>query len=339
MKDDWKKLVYEDVDFDGEITPYDIMENDENLRRAMEKPDVHSSYYDENDDIDDDFFDEFERKDDDDIDEDFLDDSEEDEDFDVNPIEEDEVCDFSETDESEEAGGISLTFSLSFEEPERTKPTTGAWKYYDEGWDSWDFAQALIDKYPELARHYKSGSDEILPKIVSDTYVISPEKAFEYLTWLWEFFPASILNEKEREFDNPSYQCRAYLIWWLIVDNEEAEAPELLDFVCKESTIKAAFYESVHEEHDLLVVKNYMAFLCDRKKFTEAITVYNAFKKGQVGKYSERDLADLWDDIFVLNLNEVPVSMEIYDFLEEEVNSLLPYSKRAVKNFARVYLE
>ena len=37
MKDDWKKLIYEDVDFDGEISDYDIMENDENLRKAMEK--------------------------------------------------------------------------------------------------------------------------------------------------------------------------------------------------------------------------------------------------------------------------------------------------------------
>ena len=82
-----------------------------------------------------------------------------------------------------------------------------------------------------------------------------------------------------------------------------------------------------------------MAFLFDRKKFAEAIMVYKAFKKGQEGKYSERDLADLWDDVFVLNLNEVPVPMEIYDYLEEEINSLLPYSKRAIKNFARVYLE
>lgn len=319
MKDDWKKLIYEDVDFDGEISDYDIMENDENLRKAMEKEVEYIPYDEDEDDFDDDDLDEsldeigddYEEK----LDDDFV------------------------AEENDGGSGISLTFSLSFEEPDRTKPTTGAWKYYDEGWDSWDFAQALIDKYPELVRHYKSGSDETLPKIISDTYVMSPEKAFEYLTWLWNFFPASILNEKEREFDNPSYQCRAYLIWWLIVDNEEEDAPELLDFVCKESTIKSVFYESIHEEHDLLVVKNYMAFLFDRKKFAEAIMVYKAFKKGQEGKYSERDLADLWDDVFVLNLNEVPVPMEIYDYLEEEINSLLPYSKRAIKNFARVYLE
>ena len=37
MKDDWKKLVYEDIDLDGKITDYDILENDEILRRAMEK--------------------------------------------------------------------------------------------------------------------------------------------------------------------------------------------------------------------------------------------------------------------------------------------------------------
>lgn len=54
MKDDWKKLIYEDVDFDGVISDYDIMENDENLRKAMEKEVEHVPYDEDEDDFDDD---------------------------------------------------------------------------------------------------------------------------------------------------------------------------------------------------------------------------------------------------------------------------------------------
>ena len=49
MKDDWKKLIYEDVDFDGEISDYDILENDDNLRLEMEREEVPSSDYEEDD--------------------------------------------------------------------------------------------------------------------------------------------------------------------------------------------------------------------------------------------------------------------------------------------------
>ena len=174
MKDDWKKLIYEDIDLDGKITDYDILENDEILRKAMEK-EPYTSTLDEDYESED-----FDDDEDEDVEEDFLEDS----DFD----EDDEETDLNDD------SGVSFTLSFSVAEPKRTKPTDGIWKYFDESWESWDFAQALIDHFPGLAKHYESNSDETLPKIILDAYKIEPSRAFKYLRWLWETFPFEIFS-------------------------------------------------------------------------------------------------------------------------------------------------
>lgn len=312
MKDDWKKLIYEDVDFDGEISDYDILENDDNLRLEMEREEVPSSDYEEDDGC----------LDEDEIDgEDYFD-----EEF------------YEETDDGYWGNREEISIPLTFveDEPKKTKPRTGVWKYYDAMDNSWDFVQALIDYFPEVAQNYKCDNTH-LAKIVADTYAISPKKAIEYLNWLWEFFPSSILNQREKEFDNPSYQCRAYLVWYLIT--QEEETPELYNFVCSDKVIENIFIESIFEKNETVTIKSFLTYFIGKRNFDVAIKAYNSYKNGQEGNYSEQDLADLWDDIFVISLDEVSVPKKIYDFLNMEINSLMPYSKRAVKNFARVRLE
>ena len=323
MKDDWKKLIYEDIDLDGKITDYDILENDEILRKAMEK-EPYTSTLDEDYESEDYESVDFDDDEDEDVEEDFLEDS----DFDEDDDEETDLNDDS---------GVSFTLSFSVAEPKRTKPTDGIWKYFDESWESWDFAQALIDHFPGLARHYESNSDETLPKIILDAYNIEPSRAFKYLRWLWETFPFEILKEvKEDAFDHPTYKSRAMLVFRLIIENDEENSNDLLKFLCENKTIKAVFYESLIEKHEKIVALDYLKFLLERGKYKEALQVYQAYKEGQDGRISEQDLSDLWDDLFVLCLSEEKIPLWMHEFLQKELLSFKPYSNRAIKSFAKI---
>ena len=323
MKDNWKKLIYEDVDLDGKITDYDILENDEMLRKAMEKEPYAST-------LDEDY--ESEDDDEEDLDEDF------DEDFlEETDLDEDGSEDVNEEDFGLDDNGVSITLSFSFAEPKRTKPTDGIWKYFDESWESWDFAQALIDHFPGLARHYESNSDETLPKIILDAYSIEPSRAFKYLRWLWETFPYDILKEvKDGAFDHPTYKSRARLVFRLITENEKEKSNELLNFLCENKTINAVFYESLIEKHERIVALDYMQFLLQRSKYKESVQVYKAYKEGQAGRISEQDLSVLWDDLFVLYLDEEKIPLWLHEYVERELQSFKPHSNRAIKRFAKV---
>lgn len=314
MKDDWKKLIYEDVDLDGKITDYDILENDEMLEKELEKEpyastldeDYESEDYDDDEDVEDDFHEgtDLDEDDDEELDEGCLD--------------------------LNDDSGVSITLSFSFAEPERTKPTDGIWKYFDESWESWDFTQALIDHFPGLAKHYESNSDETLPKIILDAYNIEPSRAFKYLRWLWETFPFDILKEvKDGAFDHPTYKSRARLVFRLITENEKEKSDELLNFLCENKTINAVFYESLIEKHERIVALDYLQFLLQRRKYKESVQVYKAYKEGQTGRISEQDLSDLWDDLFVLYLDEEKIPLWMYEY---------PFCK-GNKNFRAIFVK
>lgn len=187
---------------------------------------------------------------------------------------------------------ITLTFSLV--EPKRTSPTTGVWNYYDESFDLWDFAQALIDEFPELAEDYESGSDSTLPNIVIETFEIDRPRALKYLKWLWTTFtPEYFKGEKESPWHRHSYKCRGALIYRLINENDLDDG---LYKILKndEDFIKAAFYEGIADKHDYELVKEYMGLMFKKNDFDAGITIYNHYLKGHQGRYSDNDLGKLW---------------------------------------------
>lgn len=194
--------------------------------------------------------------------------------------------------------------------------------------------------WPKTAKgifKYESNSDETLPKIILDAYSIEPSRAFKYLRWLWETFPYDILKEvKDGAFDHPTYKSRARLVFRLITENEKEKSNELLNFLCENKTINAVFYESLIEKHERIVALDYMQFLLQRSKYKESVQVYKAYKEGQAGRISEQDLSDLWDDLFVLYLDEEKIPLWLHEYVERELQSFKPHSNRAIKSFAKV---
>lgn len=193
---------------------------------------------------------------------------------------------------------ITLTFSLA--EPKRTKPTTGVWKYYDESWDLWDFAQAMIDAFPELAEDYESGSDSTLPNIITETFEIDRPRAIKYLKWLWSTFtPDYFKDEKESPWCRHSYKCRGALIYRLLIENEEDYGLYKL-LKNDEAFIKAAFYEGIADKHDYELAKEYIGLMLAKNDFDAAQTMYNHYLKGHQGRYSDNDLGKLWLDLIYM---------------------------------------
>ena len=175
--------------------------------------------------------------------------------------------------------------------------TFGIWKYYDESWDLWDFAQAMIDEFPELAEDYESGSDLTLPNIITETFEIDRPRAIKYLKWLWSTFtPDYFKDEKESPWCRHSYKCRGALIYRLLIENEEDYGLYKL-LKNDEAFIKAAFYEGIADKHDYELAKEYIGLMLAKNDFDAAQTMYNHYLKGHQGRYSDNDLGKLWQDL------------------------------------------
>ena len=125
-----------------------------------------------------------------------------------------------EMDAEKDGDSATITLSFSVAEPIRKKPTDGVWKYYDEDFDGpWNYDQALIENFPELAEDYEPNvSDSTLPDIIIETYEINHERTIKYLKWLWNTFTADLfVNEKDSVWGRQSYKGRGMLIDRLIM--------------------------------------------------------------------------------------------------------------------------
>lgn len=206
----------------------------------------------------------------------------------------DEEC---EEDGRDSVGTITLSFSVA--EPKRIKPSVGVWKYYEESFGgSWNYDQALIENFPELAEDYEPNiSDNTLPNIIIETYEIDHDRAVKYLKWLWKTFtPDLFVNEKDSVWERESYKGRGLLIYRLISENEDSE--ELYKLLKGDvEFIYAAFRDCVHKKHQYELVKNYMLVMVRNNDASAAKLVYNAYLEGQKGRYSDKDLGNLWEDM------------------------------------------
>ena len=188
--------------------------------------------------------------------------------------------------------GIRLTIT----EPQRTAPTEGMWKYYDENWKSWDFAQALIDSFPELAPDYESNSDNTLFNIIRETYETDKVRAVNYLCWLWRNFPREFFaDEQDSAFKRPSFQCRGYLIEVLMIWNENDAF--LYEQLKSDAFLQAAFVDGIVEKHDEYFPATYIKYLLSFNDFASAEKAYKLFLEGQKGRYGVTDLCKMWDEV------------------------------------------
>lgn len=192
-----------------------------------------------------------------------------------------------------------VTLSFSVVESKRAKPSVGVWKYYDENFGgSWNYDQALIENFPALAQDYEPNiSDETLPNIIVETYEIDHDRAVKYLKWLWKTFAPDLFdNEKDSVWERESYKGRALLIYRLISENEDSK--ELYKLLKGDvEFIYAAFRDCVHKKHQIEVVKEYMLFMIRNNDMSATKLVYNAYLKYQKGRYSDKDLGDLWMEV------------------------------------------
>lgn len=182
---------------------------------------------------------------------------------------------------------ITLTFSVA--EPERKVPTEGVWKYFER--DYWHFAQALIDRFPELEPDYDDRSD--LREMIVETYEIDKPRAIRYLYWLWENFPKTLFEQEgEEDFELISYLIRWKPILELIQNNGHDEY--LYEQLKSDVFIQAAFFDGVIKKHDMLFPESYVRYLFDFCDFDAAMKAYDSFLKGQKGRYGEVDIGKLW---------------------------------------------
>lgn len=191
---------------------------------------------------------------------------------------------------------IMINLSFSFPEPKRTAPTEGTWKYYNETWKSWNFAQALIDRFPELAPDYEANSDSTLPNIITETYEIDKPRAVRYLYWLWGNFPRDYFNnEEDGAFKRNSYQCRGELIQQLIINNEHDAF--LYDLLKTNVFMQAMFIDGIMEKHNEWVPARYICYLLSFDDYASAEKAYHLFLEGQKGRYGTVDLGKMWDNV------------------------------------------
>lgn len=301
-KDFWKGLGVLDENFDGKVDMEDAIISDD-----FDKEIGRSSYLSDEENEDDDFLDAEEY------------------DFDNDEDESEDDADGNES---------TITLSLSLAEPKRTKPITGPWKYYDESFESWDYAQALIDNFPELANDYESNSDSTLPTIISDAYEEDKPKCLKYLKWLWRYFTPSLFSdEKDSPWHRSSYRGRGELIYHLLTENDNDEylyqlLKTDLDF------INAACKDCVYDKHDYSLIEQYMKLMLRYNDCESALRIYEEYLVGQVSRYGQRDLGKMWlslvnsiqwDD----NKDEEDI-ITIYDKVLPVLSTIAPYGKKAI---------
>lgn len=305
----WKKILNGglDRDLDGDIDCHDReLYFEEELRRKKleeEKEEEHRK----NDSWKNDYLDELLEydmdADDYDDEEEFLNDLEELKEAKWNSDSEDDseyfgkdTADYEEIEQNDDG---TITLSASVVESKRTKPSVGVWKYYDESFGGrWNYDQALIENFPELAQDYEPNiSDETLPNIIVETYEIDRDRAVKYLKWLWKTFTPDLFDdEKDSVWERESYKGRALLIYRLISENEDSE--ELYKLLKGDvEFMYAAFRDCIHKKHQIGFVKEYMLFMIRNNDVTATKLVYNAYLEGQKGRYSDKDLGVLWIDV------------------------------------------
>jgi len=218
------------------------------------------------------------------------------------------------------------TISFSIAEPERTKPTTGVWKYYDEDFGGmWNFDQALIEQFPELADDYEPNvSCYTLRDIIVETYEIDKERAVKYLKWLWNTFTPDLFeDEKEKPGEGNSFRIRAGLIKELIWKNS---GDEYLYKIIKNDKdfLITAFRDCVHEKHNYNFAQDVIEEMLIHKDVKAAKTVYLAYLEGQKGRYTDKDLGKLWCEI----ANQFEFVNGKFDYSEKEqiavIKGLIP---------------
>ena len=105
-----------------------------------------------------------------------------------------------------------------------------------------------------------------------------------------------VCKRKDSHWGRPSYECRGELIDRLINENRKSKDLYLL-LKSDVEFLSAAFIDCVHPKHEYRLVEDYMTLMIANNDVDGAKLVYKYYLEGQKGRYTDKDLGNLWEDI------------------------------------------
>lgn len=192
---------------------------------------------------------------------------------------------------------LKLHFSVEVKESEQKKERkNGILKYFSSYMDEENYAQALIDNFPELAKDYgPSLTCGTLNDIIEDTLEIDLDRAIKYVKWLWDNFTPDLFANEEEKYDEerPSYLLRGKLIDGWVYWHRNSKT--LYNLIKKDDTIfNAGFRDCVHPIHNYSLVLEYMRFMLKHNDVGEIKRGYAGYLHWQKGRYTDNDLGKMW---------------------------------------------
>lgn len=227
---------------------------------------------------------------------------------------------------------VKVQFSVEVKEPDSKKePKKGILKYFTSYMDEENYARALIDNFPELAKDYgPSLTRGTLDTIIDETIEIDQDRAIKYVKWLWDNFTPDLFKNEEERYDRKrlSYLLRGDLIYHLLYHYSGSKT--LYNLIKKDDTVfHAAFRDCVHPIHEISLVLEYMRFMLGHSDVGEIKRAYSGYLHWQKGRYTDNDLGRLWKS-FVYSLKrsydgiyEVAVSSEDKFTISDEIIPLI----------------
>ena len=253
-----------------------------------------------------------------------------DEDYD-GEIDEDEIDENIDDDITVSEKKINIPLTISFAKEPRTVPENGFWKYYDESLDYWDLKLALIDNFPELRKNYDEESNCLARDIITEIYEYAPNDAIKYLKWLWDYFPAQEINAVSKDGKS---SIRKDIIIHLI--NECGREKHIMNLLKEDDFIKAYFEDSKWEKHDIYAIERYVELFANKNDYENVVKYYELALKLHGNCFTNRDLNKFWDSFIVLNFMTKDATPFIRNYIKKELNSLLPESKKALKDYNKI---
>lgn len=210
---------------------------------------------------------------------------------------------------------LKLQFSVEVTESEPKKESKkGILKYFTSYMDKENYARALIDNFPELAKDYGPLlTGGTLDTIIDETIEIDQDRAIKYVKWLWDNFTPDLFKNEEERHDRkrPSYMLRGDLIDHLLLNYSGSKT--LYDLIKKDDTIfNAGFRDCVHPIHEISLVLEYMRFMLDFNDVDEIKRAYSGYLHWQEGRYTDNDLGRLWKSfISTLQLSRYEIDRKV----------------------------
>jgi len=249
----------------------------------------------------------------------------------------------SDSDYDDERTIGSITLSFSVEEPPRTLPMEGLWKYYNEGSDYWELGTALFDIFPELHNEFNPKWRKELScdfvEIIGRVSEFDFKRALKYYDFLLTHFPFDEvfkMGEKHRHGTVNDLLLRT--TYWLF-ECEEENIEKLYAYLKNNDKLfELQFIKYKWEGFEEFFMRDYLKFFAEKKDYAQIKKAYNTCLEHQKGSYTLMDLGDFWYSFisnYAWDIDEV-MDDELYDFIKEAIKPLGVYGKKARKKLKEI---